>query len=205
MGAFIDLTGQKFGYLTVIKRTENKGKHTMWLCRCECEKVVTVNGYDLRKERIKSCGCKKGLMITQKKTQHGYSHTRLDNAYQSIIKRCYDENNPAYKDYGGRGIVMCDEWLNDKTKFFKWAVANGYADNLTIDRIDNDKGYSPDNCRWATMKEQANNRRSNHYVFYDGEIYTLKELAEKYNINYDKLKQRINKLHWSIEKALSTP
>lgn len=205
MGAFIDLTGQKFGYLTVIKRAENKGTQTMWSCQCECGNVITVNAYNLKSGHTRSCGCKKGTIITTKKTKHGYSHTRLDNIYQQIKYRCYDTNCVSYNDYGGRGIVMCDEWLNDRTAFFNWAMTNGYKDGLTIDRINNNKGYSHDNCRWSTMKTQCNNRRSNHCVYYNGKKYTLKELSEKYNVDYDKLKQRINKLHWNIEKAINTP
>lgn len=205
---FVDLTGRKFGRLTVIQRAENritKGGQsiTMWRCRCDCGNEVIVYSQNLKREHTQSCGC-----IQKEKPahyKHGYSHTRLGKIYDNMKDRCYNPNNENYRIYGGENKTICDEWLRDRQSFFDWAMANGYADNLTIDRVDNSKGYSPDNCRWVDMKTQCNNRRSNCYIAYNGKTYTLKELSELYNIPYDKLKQRINKLHWNIEKAINTP
>jgi hypothetical protein len=130
-------------------------------------------------------------------------------------KRCCNPNNPQFKYYGGRGITICKEWLNPSKAHHKnategwltfeaWAINNGYTDELTLDRIDNDKGYSPANCRWTTMQAQCNNKRSNHLITYKGQTKTLKVWCTILNLNYDKTKQRINSLNWSIERAFET-
>lgn len=131
-------------------------------------------------------------------------------------ERCYYTKHKTYENYGGRGITVCDEWLNpqrvgqhQQTKgwlsFMNWALSHGYQDGLTIDRIDVGKGYSPDNCRWVTRKEQQNNRTDNHYITYNGETKTLAKWCEELNLNYRRVKDRINKLHWSIEDAFELP
>lgn len=112
------------------------------------------------------------------------AHTKLDNKYRNMIKRCYDQNHKYYKDYGGRGITICDEWLNDKKSFFKWAMNNGYQDDLTIDRIDNDKGYSPDNCRWVDQSTQNENTRKSIRLKYNDEWLTIREIMQIENIPY---------------------
>ena len=141
---------------------------------------------------------------------------RLNRIYYCMISRCYDKKNNRYNIYGGRGIVVCDEWLDKKTvilgrriskgylAFKEWALSHGYRDDLTIDRIDVNKGYSPENCRWATPKEQANNRRTSVLVTYKGEAKTLPQWCEELNLNYETVRQRINILHWSVEKAFET-
>lgn len=121
--------------------------------------------------------------------------------------RCYNKNDKRYKDYGGRGIIVCDEWLDKENgfmNFYQWAMASGYKDNLTIDRIDNNGNYKPNNCRWATDKEQSRNRRSNHLIKYKNETHCIAEWAEKLNIKQTVLIQRIYTYKWSIEKALTT-
>lgn len=197
----IDLTGQKFGRLTVVKRAENtKDNKAQWLCECECGNTKIVRSVSLKSGDTKSCGC---IRENQNKT-HGKSKTRLHTIWANMIQRCLNVHNERYKDYGGRGITVCEEWRKFES-FYLWANANGYKNGLTIDRINNDKGYSPDNCRWATVKEQNNNTRKCRYITYKGKAQTIKQWAEELNINYDTLISRINKLHWSIEKALSTP
>lgn len=141
---------------------------------------------------------------------------RLNGIYYCMIKRCYDKKNNRYNIYGGRGIAVCDEWLDKKViilgrriskgylAFKEWALSHGYDDDLTIDRIDNNKGYSPENCRWVTPKEQANNRRTSVLVTYKGEAKTLPQWCEELNLDYKTVRQRINKLHWSVEKAFET-
>ena len=136
---------------------------------------------------------------------HGDSKSPLYAVWCTMKARCNQPNSTKYNIYGGRGIRVCDQWVNSYEAFKNWAINNGYKHGLTIDRIDVNGNYSPDNCRWTTPKEQARNTRTNHYVEYDGEVFTLIELSEKYNINYDLLKVRINKLHWPIEKSLFTP
>ena len=142
------------------------------------------------------------------------NNSRLSNILDNMKKRCYNANNPQFKHYGGRGITICSEWLNrERAKghknasmgflaFQEWALANGYADNLTIDRIDNNKGYCPANCRWVSMKVQSNNKRSNHYITCQGQTKTLTEWCEMLGLSYSKVKQRMNKLKWSPEEAL---
>lgn len=142
-------------------------------------------------------------------------HSRLNKTFRDMKARCYNPKNKEYKNYGARGITVCDEWLNaervpekdNATKgyllFKEWALSNGYADNLTIDRIDVNKGYSPDNCRWVDVKTQMNNRRCNHYITYKGRTQTLMQWCEELNLNYDRTKARLNILHWTVEKAFT--
>jgi len=130
---------------------------------------------------------------------------RLSVIYWGMKNRCYKPNHQSYKRYGGRGITICEEWLEPYIgfkRFKKWALENGYKNELTIDRIDVNKGYSPENCRWITNKEQQNNRRDSHTVTYMGKTQTLAQWCEELNLDYDKTQMRINKLHWNIEKAL---
>lgn len=161
-GNVIDITGKTFGHLTVLspasrpKTTKENGQ--FWLCRCTCGKEKVVHGHSLRRGQTKSCGC----LQKEKATKHGMKGTRLYTIYLSIKQRCYYTKHIHYKDYGGRGIKMCDEWLdkeNGFTNFYKWAIANGYSDDLSIDRINVDGNYEPNNCRWANMFTQAWNRR----------------------------------------------
>ena len=144
------------------------------------------------------------------------TNSRLHRIYMHMKQRCYNPKNNRYKNYGARGITVCDEWLNKKTipnnkrtskgwiAFREWALSHGYTDELTIDRINVNKGYSPENCRWITNKEQCNNRRSNHLVTYKGETRNLTEWCEILGLNYDRVERRINKCKWSVDKAFET-
>ena len=141
-------------------------------------------------------------------------NTRLNNTFNDMKQRCYNPKNKNFKEYGGRGITICDEWLDKEvvhypaTKgwlaFEKWALSNGYADNLTIDRIDVNKGYSPENCRWVTMKVQGNNRRTTRQIFYKGKIQSLKQWCDDLGFNRQTMEYRINKKGWSVERAFET-
>ena len=203
MGRLIDLTGQRFGRLTVVSRAENtmQGK-PKWFCVCDCGNTLSVSGDCLKRGNTKSCGCLKNEIIISRNKKHGLSKNPLYAIWCGIKHRVSDEDDT---DYGGRGIDICEEWENDFQAFYDWAILNGYKRGLTIDRIDNDKGYYPYNCRWANNKAQQNNKRNNLLITYHGETRTLAEWAEITNIAWATLRTRIVELNWSIEKALTTP
>ena len=186
MGTFIDLTGQRFGHLTVIRKNNERSKYgkTYWTCQCDCGSEIAVVVASLRSGKTQSCGCKRRRVTTEKNMKHGGSHTRLYKEWRSMKERCYRPAHPFYFIYGGRGITVCEEWLNDFGAFQTWALANGYRDDLTIDRKDFNGPYSPANCRWATMETQANNRRNSIRVEYCGNSVTLKEISKATGIPY---------------------
>lgn len=212
MSKLIDLTGQVFGKLTVLgldhkKRRYNKkgvccAMDYYWLCRCECGNTCIVQGNNLKSGHTKSCGCinKQGFHFS-----HRLSNTKLYSVYCGIKSRCYNKNEARYPNYGGRGIIMCDEWKEDFVSFYNWAMNNGYKDDLTIDRIDVNDNYCPKNCRWATLKEQANNKTTNHFITYKGITKTITQWAEEFNIDKRLLQNRIKNLKWDFEKAITTP
>lgn len=201
MTAFIDRTGEKFGKLTVIRRVENApGGITRWECLCECGNTTVVRSRNLISGSVKSCGC-----LTGGKTTHNMSKTRLYQTWSAIKARCYYRGQPAYKSYGARGIKMCDEWRKSFEAFAEWAFSSGYRDDLTIERIDNDKGYTADNCKWISLGEQANNRRSNIKITHKGEIRNLSEWCKIYGIDYYLVYNRMYKLGWDFERAITEP
>lgn len=137
--------------------------------------------------------------------KHGKKKTRLYRIWLNMKNRCHNPRTPRFKDYGGRGITVCDEWKDNFQAFYDWAMANGYSDDLTIDRKDNDKGYSPDNCRWTTNLIQGNNSRHNHTVTYQGKTQSLSDWARTLGVSFHLLSNRINHYGWSVERAFTTP
>lgn len=206
MGKLIDLTGQRFGRLTVVERAENKmspngTQKACWLCQCECGNRTVVIGQELRNGKTTSCGCFLRECTTIKNTTHGKRHTRLYNIWRGMLERCRNPNHKRYSRYGGRGITVCDRWQNDFQSFYDWAMANGYQDDLSIDRIYVNGNYEPSNCRWATTKEQNNNRSTNRIYQLGKDSKSLAEWCETYGVKYQLVFDRI-KLGWTLEEAL---
>lgn len=201
----VDLTGKKFGRLTVVSRAENsKGGKSRWLCRCECGNECVVHGSSLKSGNTKSCGCIRREANHDRATTHGMSKTPLFTIWWAMVSRCNNPNNRSYENYGGRGIHVCDEWL-DSSCFFEWAITNGYSEGLTIERVDVNKGYEPSNCKWIPKAEQARNKTNSRMVEINGERKCLAQWCEEYGVDYFMVRQRICKLGWEPEKALTTP
>ncbi|MCX8129756.1 MAG: hypothetical protein N3I35_06620 [Clostridia bacterium] len=171
-----DLTGKKFGRWTAISFDGIKNKHTFWECKCDCGNTKSVDASVLRRGDSLSCGCLRSEIISNRTKK--WVEGRLEQIYRNMKNRCYNHNVKAYKNYGGRGIKVCEDWLKDGMNFQEWALANGYAENLTIERKDVNKDYEPSNCVWVSMKEQQNNRRDNKKVKYKGKIVTISQLSE---------------------------
>lgn len=205
MVSFQNLIGQRFGKLTVIERTDNDSfGSSMWICKCDCGNITNpIHPSNLKHGRTTSCGCNRSFAGKRLK-KHGMRKTRIYTIWTFMKIRCYNKNCKAYKDYGGRGISVCDEWKNDFSAFMKWAYENGYSEELTIDRINVNGNYEPDNCRWATFKTQANNTRQNKYLTLDGKTMTMKQWSEYTGIRYGTLYRRL-KDGWSVESALTIP
>lgn len=204
-----DYIGKKYNRYTILKFDRNRKPRKLYVvCKCDCGNIKTVEFYAVRVGILKSCGCYKkesDKAPNEKNKTHGLSTTRLYKIYLKMIQRCYNKSTKNYKIYGGRGISVCDEWHNDFMSFYNWAVLNGYADNLTIDRINVNGNYEPNNCRWATVKQQANNTRVNKIVKYAGKSQTISEWADEIGMNYQTLYDRIIHYDWTIEKALTKP
>lgn len=202
-----DLTGSRFGSLTAVSRaasiTDSSGrKRSAWLCECDCGTRKIISTDNLKSGRVKSCGCTMGPLMRRSKGQLGESKTSLYNVWMQMKYRCTKPNVTHYKEYGGRGIRVCDEWMSSYKSFRDWAMLSGYKEGLTIDRIDNDGNYEPDNCRWVDSVAQANNRRSNRSYTYNGETYTLTQWANKIGINPKALFSRIY-AGYSFEDAIN--
>jgi hypothetical protein len=192
-----NMIGEHYGRLEVISlcNETTTGGRRLWLCKCECGNFTKATRSHLINGGAKSCGCMRKecsekLAASQRK--HGMFGKRIYTIWQQMKDRCYNQNNNGYKDYGGRGIKVCNEWHNS-TNFFEWALANGYNDNLTIDRIDVNGNYEPSNCRWVTMKVQDRNRRNTIFITFNGETKSLAEWCEIRGLPYGRTQKRYYK------------
>lgn len=202
---FNDLSGKRFGKLTAIKiagMTQNR--KTMWLCKCDCGNLCKVIRGHLLNGHTKSCGCIKTEKAKVMFTKHGKCNSKLYHVWASMKQRCCDSGCKSYKNYGGRGIKLCKEWLDFQT-FYDWAMLTGYRNGLTIDRIDNNGNYEPSNCRWVTVKVQNENKRSNIFITYKNQTKTLNEWSEDIGIPYKTLWNRVQTLRWNVYEALEKP
>lgn len=186
-----DISGMKFGRLTVIERatdfvSKRGNKSSAYLCKCECGKYVVVRTSDLKDGTTKSCGCLRKEMMSGKQFVHGKRHERIYSIYSDMKKRCYNSKYKEFYLYGGRGIKICDEWIGEHgfENFYEWSLENGYSPNLSIDRINTNKGYSPENCRWTDNITQANNRRNSIRVYYNHQYMTISELSKRTGYTY---------------------
>lgn len=210
MSKRIDLTGQRFGRLTVVKFAGYKKRSNgynvgYWQCMCQCGRSSVVSTSHLTSGWIRSCGCLQRETAREVHIKHGGQGTRLYSIWKNMISRTGIPGQRSYDYYGGRGITVCEEWKKDFEQFRNWAMRHGYQDHLTIDRIDVNGDYCQENCRWVTMKKQNNNKRNNVRISYNGETLTLAEWSEKLGIKEITLWQRIYAYGWTIEKAFETP
>lgn len=203
----IDLTGKRFGKLTVLEfaYTEQKSRKSFWKCRCDCGNVKVICASNLKSGNTSSCGC--GEIVNRERRmnafydehfRHGKSYSRIHKIWAHMKERCSNPKSKDYPLYGGRGISVCEEWSGPDgfNAFLEWAMTHGYSDELSIDRINPDGNYEPENCRWATPTKQANNRRTNRLVTIDGETKTLAEWCKQYGKNY-------SSVYWRIESGMT--
>jgi hypothetical protein len=190
----IDMLGKRFGRLVVIAEGDStKSGNKRWVCQCDCGSTTLSVGAGLRNGTTKSCGCLARENSIARSTTHGKSHTRLHRIWLGMRNRCYYKYQANYKDYGARGIAVCEEWRDSFEAFYAWAIANGYSENLSLDRINNDGNYEPSNCRWATRKEQSNNSRRNTFVEINGKVATITEWARISGVKQQTISYRYKK------------
>lgn len=204
-----DLSGKVFGKLTVLHQADDyvskTGKpYATWLCKCECGVEKVYMQCSLTTGHTVSCGCHRRALMKEAKTIHGGVGTKLYNSWRAMKERCTNPHAENYPSYGGRGIRVCEEWL-DYEIFMSWALTHGYKPGLTIDRVDMNGDYTPENCRWINQRQQCNNKRNNRRITFNGRTKTLSEWASEVGINKGTILNRIDKLGWDASKALTEP
>lgn len=188
-----DLTGKTFGRWTVLEKTRKQQRSQVYLCRCECGNMREVTQSNLTQEKSQSCGCLQKELASQRFTTHGMRKSRLYNIYANMKARCTNPNNKSYDSYGGRGIGICQDWNDSFDAFKEWALSHGYSDDLTIDRIDVDGDYCPENCRWANQEQQSNNQQKTIWIEILGERRSLKQWTTFMGWNYGTYSARYRK------------
>lgn len=186
-----NMIGMRFGNLTIIKLEKREKGNSYWLCKCDCGNNKIVLGRSLFHGNTRSCGCLQKETASEIFSTHKMSNKRIYHTWENMISRCYYTKDMSYRAYGGRGITVCDEWKSSFETFYNWAVSHGYSDTLTIDRINVNGNYEPNNCRWVDMISQANNRRTNRYFMINGENLTISQIARKFNLNPNTLRTKI--------------
>lgn len=202
MSALKDLTGQRFGRLIVLEYVGAKKHKRLWRCRCDCGGMKIVATAALNNGNVRSCGCLNKEVTIKRSTKHGKTGTPLYGTWKSMKSRCYNPNMNCYGRYGARGITVCDDWKNNFENFYQWSIEHGYREGLKIDRINNNEGYNPDNCRWVTHLENCNNRSTCHIIWYNGKGKTISEWARDFNVSRSVFSSRLKGVSYSIEKYL---
>lgn len=199
-----DLIGQKFGRVLVVSKAKNRNGKVYWSCYCDCGKRFETLTSSLTCGKTTSCGCYRHEREIEANIKHGKRNTRIYRIYHGMKNRCYNSQIPKYKNYGGRGVKICDEWLGENgfINFYNWAIESGYDNTLTIERIDVNGNYCPKNCKWITEKEQAKNKTNNIYIEIDGRKKILSEWCKEFNIRYGLVHGRISK-GWNAIDALT--
>lgn len=200
---FQNLSGQKFGKLTVLKRIKNKGHNPHFLCLCECGNLKECDSYMLKYGKITSCGCDSKQKRIIAHTKHNETKTRLYNIWQQMKQRCYNEKSISFIYYGQKNITICNEWKYDYLNFRNWAMNNGYKENLTLDRIDTKGNYCPENCRWISNAKQQRNKNNNRFLTFKNKTLCVAEWSEKTGIKSQTIYQRLRR-NWTIERTLTT-
>lgn len=198
-GTVKNIVGNHYGRLTVIAFDHVRNRSSYWRCICDCGNETIVRGDCLKSGNTKSCGC---LNHEATNVIHGLANTRLYHTYHAMRQRCYNPNERFFARYGGRGIKVCDEWLNDFQTFASWARSHGYADGLSIDRIDNDGDYTPENCRWVDQRTQNRNNSRNTVIEFRGERKILTEWCETFGVNVSTAISRIRR-GWSLDRVFN--
>ncbi len=210
MGKFQDLTGQKFGRLTVkacavkARILEGKRLHTLWECVCDCGEICVRKASSLKNETTRSCGCLQREVAGNRSRTHGYTSVPEYDVWLKAVERITDPSATGYHRYGGRGLSMCEAWLASFDVFLQ-DMGPRPSSKYTLERIDNDKGYEPDNCRWATRKEQSNNMSSNVVLDYNGETKTIAQWCSELGHVYSTIRGRVRRYGWTVVRALETP
>lgn len=197
------MTGKRYGMLQVISFSHEKNGASYWLCLCDCGNHKTVLSGNLKGSKTKSCGCLQKLRTSEASKTHGGARTRLYGIWKGMHNRCKNPNVSKYKNYGGRGICVCSEWEEYET-FRDWALNNGYADTLTIERLDFNGNYEPSNCTWITLSEQGKNTSKSRLITHEGETLSLVEWSRKLGGNPNLVTTRLQR-GWSEKDAVSIP